>query len=278
MDECIGKVYSLDGKLENAESFSAHYHGSPGSIYEVIRVMDGIPLFLDDHMDRMELGMRLTRTWLPSTRIPVIQAIHEVVQANQLKNGNIKVVCQEGETGRQLFVFVTAHQYPVAEQYKSGIPAVLMHASRNIPNAKQSDPHLSDRAREIRLAEGVHEVLFVDEQSCITEGSRSNVFFVRDGEVLTPPVTDVLPGITRKYIIECCRQKQIPFRETRIRADELSGMGAAFLSSTSRRVLPVNRIGDLGFPPGHPIVREIQHGFNNIVTVYLLGTKLARME
>lgn len=277
-EECIGKVYSLDGKLEQVSGFHTFYRAGPGSIYEVLRVMDGIPLFLEDHINRLEQSMRLTKTHLPCSRTPVIRAVQDVIQANQLRNGNIRVVCQELETGRQLFVFITPHQYPDSDQYKNGVPVVLLQASRQIPNAKQSDPRLNKMTSERRMSEGVHEVLLVDDQDCITEGSRSNVFFVRDGVVLTPPATDVLPGITRKHILECCRQKHIRLREERIRVADLKGMDAVFISSTSRRVLPVNRIDETDYPPGHPVIREIQHGFNNMVTVYLLSSKLAAME
>lgn len=278
MKECIGKVFSLDGRLEPCRNFDGYFHGGPGSIYEVVRVMDGIPMFLEDHLDRMEQSMRLTSTFLPCSRDQVKPIIGEVIAANHLLNGNLKVVCQSADTGRQLLIYVTEHQYPGPEQYKAGIPAVLMRASRPLPNAKQSDPELSKKTTRVRTLESVHEVLLVDAQGCITEGSRSNVFFVRKGVVLTPPVDDVLPGITRKHVIECCRVKNIPLRETRIPEADLKEMDAAFLSSTSRRVLPVNRIGDLTFPPDHPVIREIQHAFNNLVTVSLLRARMARLD
>jgi branched-chain amino acid aminotransferase len=278
MKECVGKVFSLDGRLEACRGFGEYFHGGPGSIYEVVRVMDGIPMFLEDHLDRMEQSMHLTKTFLPCSRELVKAGIGEVIAANHLLNGNLKVVCQQRDAGRQLLIYPTEHQYPSQEQYKVGIPAVLMRASRPLPNAKQSDPDLSKETTRVRNLESVHEVLLVDGQGCITEGSRSNVFFIRDGEVLTPPVTDVLPGITRKYVIECCRSRNIPVQETRIPASDLEKMEAAFLSSTSRRVLPVNRIGDLVFPPGHPVIREIQHAFNNLITVFLLHAKMARMD
>jgi branched-chain amino acid aminotransferase len=278
MKECIGKVFSLDGRLEPCRDFSRYYHGGPGSIYEVVRVLDGIPMFLDDHLDRMEQSMRLTSTLLPCSRNQVTSIIGEVIAGNHMLNGNLKIVCQSVDTGRQLLIYVTEHQYPGPEQYKAGIPAVLMRASRPLPNAKQSDPEFSEKTSRVRIRESVHEVLLVDAQACITEGSRSNVFFIRKGVVLTPPVDDVLPGITRKHVIECCRAKNIPLRETRIPEADLKEMDAAFLSSTSRRVLPVNRIGDQAFPPDHPVIREIQHAFNNLITVYLLHAKMAKLD
>ncbi len=278
MKECIGKVFSLDGRLKPCRDFAGHFQVGPGSIYEVVRVMDGIPMFLEDHLDRMEQSMRLTSTFLPCSRDQVKSVIGEVIEGNHLLNGNLKVICQSADTARQLLIYVTEHQYPGPEQYKEGIPAVLMRASRPLPNAKRSDPELSKKTSRVRSRESVHEVLLVDDQACITEGSRSNVFFIRQGMVLTPPVDDVLPGITRKHVIECCRLKNIPLREIRIPEAELKEMDAAFLSSTSRRVLPVNRIGDQTFPPDHPVIREIQHAFNNLITVYLLHAKMARLD
>ncbi len=278
MGECIGTVYCLDGRLENCDGFSLHYQEGPGSVYEVIRVMDGIPLFLEDHLGRLEESTRITKTVVPCSLPLIRRSIIRLIEANRLRNGNVKVVCQHGETGRQLFVYITPHQYPGPEQYKNGIPVALFRGARELPNAKQINPGLRNEVNRIREAEGVHEVLLVDQHSCITEGSRSNVFFIRDGVVLTPPVCDVLPGITRKHVIECCQTRGIPFREEKIPSDALPGMEAAFLSGTSRRVLPVNRIDHQKFDAGHPLLREIQHAFNNLVTVYLLSAKLAEMD
>lgn len=278
MKECVGKVFSLDGRLRPCEEFSVEFHGGAGSIYEVVRIIDGVPMFLEDHLDRMQESMRLTKTFLPCSRDMVYAGIGKVIKSNHLKNGNLKLVCQAGGDRRQLLIYVTEHQYPSPEDYKKGIPAVLMRASRPLPNAKQSDPGLSQKTNRVRRRESVHEVLLVDEQGCITEGSRSNIFFVRDGVVLTPPVEDVLPGITRKHVIECCQSKNIPLKESRIPVEDLQHMDAAFLSSTSRRVLPVKRIGDLVLPPDHPLIREIQHAFTNLVTVSLLRAKMARLD
>ncbi len=274
MKDCLGTHFLQDGVLIRFSPATPDPAGRPGDVYEVFRVMDGVPLFLEDHLDRLCHSLHLTGEALPCPEKDMAQAIFRLVREGGIRNGNIRLVCHPGPGTLRWTACQVAHEYPAPELYRAGIPVVLFQGTRLNPNAKQVNPGLARMTSKVRQQEQVHETLLVDPRGCITEGSRSNVFFIREDSVLTPPVADVLPGITRKHVMGCCRDKGIPVHERRIAAGELPLMEAAFLSSTSRRVLPINRIGDLPLPSDHPLIREIQHAFNNRVTTYLLSAKM----
>jgi branched-chain amino acid aminotransferase len=280
MSECLGSYYISNGKLADCDDFYKVFQPHPTYIYEVFRVMGGIPLFLEDHLERLLQSANLTGYFFPWNPFDLEKQVTELINANGLKVGNIKFVFCPGTTGGEplLLLYITEHQYPTQCQFDEGVGVVLFEGIRDNPNAKIMDVALRQQTNKVRISENVYEALLVDNEGYITEGSRSNVFFITGDVVFTPPTDEVLPGITRKHIIECCHEKGIPIREERVNISTLEEFDAAFISGTSRRVLPINQINTISFDPRHQLIRQIQHAFNNKVTVYLLHARMNRLK
>lgn len=270
MQECLGNLYIINGNLTDTSYFDDSFLDHPHYIYEVFRVIDRIALFLEDHLQRLQETCVLSKHCQEFSSEEIKRYVYEVIDANQLYEGNMKIVLyQKQGAGRQFLVYISEHQYPTREQYTSGVPVSLYKGIRINPNAKVMDVELRKATNKMKQERDVYETLLVDEEGCITEGSRSNVFFIRKGKVITPPLQDVLPGITRKHIMEICRELSLDVIEEKVPARSVVIMEAVFISGTSRKVLPVNQINDLEFDPDHPITRKIQSGFNKRVTDYI---------
>lgn len=278
VNECLGIYYMLNGRLAPCSSFDEVLLSHPKYIYEVFRVIGGIPLFLEDHLDRLVRSVSLTGHAMPWVCSDIEAHVARLIDANTMKDGNIKLVFRPSTANLEavMLIYITEHQYPTQRQYNDGVEVVLFEGVRDNPNAKVMDVALRRQTNEVKSSESVYETLFVDEMGFITEGSRSNVFFITDAVVVTPPVGDVLPGITRKYIIACCRDMGITIREEKVHVSRLAEFDAVFISGTSRRVLPVNRINDQAFSPGHRLTRDIQHAFNNKLTIHLLRAEMGK--
>lgn len=272
MSECLGNYYIRNGCLEACSGFRAAILNQSSYIYEVFRVIGGIPLFLEDHVERLSNSAQLTNHSLPWSYDDLEILVRMLIQANDMENGNLKIVFQPEAPSHEagFLVYITEHQYPSLQQYKDGVAAMLFEGVRDNPNAKVMDVALRKQTNEVKNKEHVYETLLVDVGGYITEGSRSNVFFIHKDMVVTPPLGDVLPGITRKHIIECCRDLHIKLAEEKVHVTQLDQIDAAFISGTSRRVLPLNRINQYVLHPGHQLTRIIQHAFNNRITAYLL--------
>ena len=108
----------------------------------------------------------------------------------------------------------------------------------------------------------LYEVFLVNRDGIITEGSRSNVFFIKNGEVYTSPTDTVLPGVTRTVIIKILEDAGIPLHYSAIKQEELSGFDAAFISGTSPKVLPVASIGDIVYDVDDPVLRFVLAQYN----------------
>lgn len=253
--------------------FDASFLSSPHYIYEVFRVIDGVPLFVEDHLERLKQTCELSEHCPGFSLGDIHEQVKLLLKYNSLQTGNVKIALFSKEGKQQLLVYITGHQYPTREQFLEGVPVALFRGIRHNPNAKIMDVKLRNATNVMKEEKEVYETLLVDTEGCITEGSRSNVFFIRDGRLITPPVKDVLPGITRKHIIEVCCDLGLEVAEESVPARSVVIMEAAFISGTSRKVLPVNKIDELDFPSDHPMTRKIQEAFNKRVQDYITARK-----
>src|SRR5206468_3863066 len=102
-----------------------------------------------------------------------------------------------------------------------------------------------DLAREEARAAGADEALLVSPAGELLEGAASNVFVVRDGVVCTPPLaSDVLPGITRALVLECCAALGVEARQAPMHRDLLGPADEIFVTNSVQEVLPLERDGE----------------------------------
>jgi branched-chain amino acid aminotransferase len=274
MQECLGNLYIHNGTLTHTAHFDNHFLNYPHYVYEVFRVIDGVALFLEDHLNRLKETCNLSEHCPGFSSGDIYRQVYEVIKANNFRFGNMKMVLyNDDQKKRHFLIYITSHQYPTSQQFENGVPVALFRGIRANPNAKVMDVRLRNAANLVKEEMEVYETLLVDDEGCITEGSRSNVFFFRNGKVITPPLQDVLPGITRKHIIEVCRNLSIPMVEEKVPARSIVAMEAAFISGTSRKVLPVNHIDNIEFDANHPVTRQIQNAFNQVVEKYIFNNR-----
>jgi branched-chain amino acid aminotransferase len=271
MQEITGEYYLSNSEIKLSNLFCDEFLKLDAYIYEVLRVMNGVPLFVEDHVERLSKTAEIQNTKLPYSNAEIFFQISYLIKENKLSEGNIKIVYIPNPNNKcnySFLIYINPHQYPTKDEFINGVPVSFFSGVRINPNAKIMQTDLRENANIHKNNTNTYEVLLIDENGFITEGSRSNVFFVKDNEVLTPPTEYVLPGITRKYIIKMCNELNIPIRETSIHQNEVESMEAVFISGTSRKVLPVNMIENIKFAVNNVITRKIQTAFDDIIKVY----------
>jgi branched-chain amino acid aminotransferase len=148
--------------------------------------------------------------------------------------------------------------------YRTGVKTDLFNGERKNPNIKMMDLALRDATDEAMRKGNLYEVLLVDRNGFITEGSRSNVFFIKKGEVFTAPQDKVLLGVTRTKIIELIRDMGAVLHEYSVSADDIEKYDAAFISGTSPAVMPIACIGDVTYDVDDPLLREIMKRYDSL--------------
>ncbi len=229
------------------------------SVYEVVRVTGGRPVFLKEHYGRLEKSLAAMGRVPEFSCEELRECIAALVSESGVKDHNIKIEADVEGFSR---LYLSPTHYPEPELYETGIKTDLFRGERRSPNIKMIDRQLREATDEAIKAGGLYEVLLVDRNGQITEGSRSNVFFIKDGEVFTAPSEKVLLGVTRSKIIEIIRSFGIALHEEAVAAADIGNFDAAFISGTSPKVMPIASVGEASFDVNDPILRKIMEKYN----------------
>lgn len=269
MSECYNEKFIRNNEVIMSSDFEDEILHRGKSLYEVIRIIEGTPLFLEDHLDRLYRSANITNLeiWLKKEEIK--ESIKKLSKINNQKNGNVKIVFNyDGEEKTYLCYFIK-HKYPSQEMYEKGVRTSLYNAERENPNAKVINSNLREATNKIMKETGVYEIILVNREAYITEGSRSNIFMVKDNNIYTSPVKDVLPGITRKYIIKACRNLGYDVIEERINSKDVNTLQGMFVSGTSPKILPISQVDNIKFDPNNEIIRALMKEYDKIIENYI---------
>ncbi len=263
IDQIRGAYFVKDRTLLNSTEFT--YTLEAKNVYEVIRIMEGKPLFLREHLDRMKSSLGLQSMPLSKSQEEIRNLIEILVKKNEFKEGNIKLLLN-GINPTVLYLYFIPHYYPEAKLYQQGIVTKTLKIERNNPNAKVIDPAYKKAVVEFIENEEIYEALIVNQKSEITEGSKSNAFFVKDGSLITPPLKDVLGGVTRHKIIELAKKHSINVLEAPLRVEDIPSLEAAFISGTSPSILPIRKINDTDLASStNPVIIKLIEVFKGTV-------------
>jgi branched-chain amino acid aminotransferase len=274
MGECFSDKFILNNEFMNCKEFDNNLISEGKSLYEVIRIIDGVPLFLEDHLERLFNSAVVTglNIWLHKDKIE--HSIRELSEVNSLKDGNIKIIFNFNEKRENTFLaYFIAHNYPNEEMYLNGVKTVLYHAERENPNAKVINMSLREITNKIIKEKNIYEVILVDSNGHITEGSRSNIFMIKENKVYTSPSEDVLIGITRKYIFEACHNLGYEVLEEKTKFNEIKNLDGLFLCGTSPKVLPISKVDNIELPSDNKVLQDIRVQYNTLVQEYINSHK-----
>lgn len=273
MTECIHQYYINNGKACPTETFRLEYINEGKSIYEVTRLAGSRIMFLEDHIDRFFTSLTLDGVNLCFSREDIHAHIGKLIKLHKIIEGNVKFVYNSSDDNtRNFLVYFTAHRYPAPEDYITGIRVITYSFERTDPNKKIWRPVFrSQVANEIKQR-SAWEALLIDIHGFIPEASRSNLFAVRHGKVITSPDEYILTGITRKYVLQACNDLDIPVHFRLINIDEIAEMDALFLTSTSLQLIPIRQVDNISIPVSDRTTRRIKEKFDMIKNYHLKQT------
>jgi len=248
MADYWGSFYSEGSTLKKISFLSDTAFETGACYYEVLRVQQGNCIFLEDHLQRLQDSVSLSGLVYTFHIQEVSAVIRELIRINDLESGNIRLVLQVKENHPPvLYAYCIPFSYPLPELYEQGVPTAIFKIIRTNPNIKQYNHTYQQQMRDFIRRKNIYEALLCDDSDCITEGSKSNVFFISKDCVMTAPGEKVLKGITRAKVILLCNKLNYSFKECPISIGTLPAMEAVFLTGTSPKVLPVNRIDKLTY-------------------------------
>lgn len=258
MKEYSGNHFMLNGEIREVDQFNNSLVFSGDTIYEVIRMVKGTPVFFEDHFQRLVTSVRTVGKGMIADSPDVRKAIKHLTDSDKRKEVNIKIVFNYNEEAENWLIYYIDSNYPSDEQYRKGVKGILFFAERKDPQSKILNYRMRSAIHQELTAEKAYEALLVNEQNKITEGSKSNVFFMKQGKLITAPDDIILKGVTRKHIIEICSAEGVEIEYTCADADELQYYESAFMTGTSPMVLPYCCINEFYFDARLPLLQKLR--------------------
>lgn len=253
MRDAIGDFY-----IKNEEVISiSNWQNQEGSniIYEVIRVIEGKPLFYGAHYNRIINSCRLSDVEFKINKESLKTCIESLIKVNGIEEGNLKVTFKIKDEDLRLFFI--RHSYPTEDMYASGVKTILYFGERTNPNAKILNNDFRQEVQKKIKEANVFEAILVNGENNITEGSKSNIFFIKNNILFTSKVELVLPGVTRTEIIKVAKENNIVVVEENINKDNLDGFDSAFISGTSPNILPIRQVEGIKFSTNNQLLRQL---------------------
>lgn len=276
--ESFGSYFYLDGNILPTGNDDLTVSGEI-AFYEVIRTRDGVPLFFDDHMQRLNNGISTRYKLADDISMKVSEGFDVLVRKEFFSEINVRVTVTFIGQAYSLRLCYIPSSYPAGEMISDGVRLILHHAERVDPGVKWLNNKLRFSVNEELASRGAYEALLVNREGHITEGSRSNVFFISDtGSIHTAPDSMVLSGITRKYVTEIIRSQGIPIIYEAVSEADLSHFRSAFITGTSPMVLPVRSIEEMAFEGHDPVIMTLRRIYEEIAAESIRNYKLNKKE
>jgi branched-subunit amino acid aminotransferase/4-amino-4-deoxychorismate lyase len=224
--------------------FSPAIYGAYG-IYESMQVTRGVVFALQIHLRRLIRSAALLQLPLPADIATLERWIADVLAANDASECVLRLFVVGPDDGEEAVTYIwpqPAITFP-AKLYRMGATAITFEGRRFWPEAKSLNTLVSYLARRQAQSVGSQEGLLYHD-GYLTEGANSNLFAVLDSAVLTPPVHQVLSGVTRDIVMGLSAQHGIELHEAPLALASLPGWSECFITSTSRHVMPITVIDD----------------------------------
>jgi branched-chain amino acid aminotransferase len=281
----------MDGKFVNWADANVHIlthtlHYGTGA-FEGIRcykTKKSSAIFrLQEHVDRLFDSCHILNIHPPFTPKQISKAIIDTVKVNKLKECYIRPLVYIGYGAMGLYhrgnpISVAIATWPWGaylgeEGIRNGIRVKVssyarLHVNVTMTKSKTCGDYVnSTLAKSEAVACGYDEALILDTSGFVSEGTGQNIFIVRDGVLITPPLPSVLEGITRRSIIEMAGKAKIPVVERNFTRDEVYIAEEAFFTGTAAEVTPIREVDGRAVGKGKPgpFTKKLQDLFFKIV-------------
>lgn len=226
-------------------------------IFDFFKVVGGHPYFLEDYLDRFYHSASVMRLAIPLERDQLRRAVYELIARNNLDESGIKMILTGGYSSdgyHPATPNLIISQHPLTLPSKSvietGVKIITHEYVRDIPEVKTINYTMGIWLIEKVNSENAADVLYVKD-GLVSEFPRSNFFIVTHDNAVLTASSNVLMGVTRKNVLRLARQV-FTADETNIRLESVYQAREAFITSTTKRIIPVVQVNDKLIGNGQP--------------------------
>ncbi|MFQ5427852.1 MAG: aminotransferase class IV [Thermodesulfobacteriota bacterium] len=266
-------------------------------LFETIMAREGRPLFLEAHLKRLRSGLKALGFEADTLQVLFKDIEEEIISRllnkNELaeKEARVRITisrgCAEGglapASDCKPTVIISAAPVDtklIARKANLGIPAITIKGLRPaMPGVKSINFMPNIIGAGMAKKAGAGEAFFLAEDNkTLLEGTSSNIFILREGELLTPPAArepggpGALPGVVRQVVLEVAKERKIPAKEKWFTIDELLTAEEAFITNSISGVVPIVEVDSEPIAEGRPgkITRKMQEDYKKKTSCFLL--------
>lgn len=226
-------------------------------VFDFLKIIDGRPLFLEDYLSRFYASAKRMHLPMPLADEAVKATIHRLIELNRLPMAGMKIILTGGYSDSgydigdpSLLIIQQPLSLPGQALRERGLKVITHEYVREVPTVKTINYSMGIRLINKIKEKGADDVLY-HQEGVVTEFPRCNFFIVKqDGTVVTPS-KDILRGITRKHVLEVAGKKY-KVVEGDVTLNDIGQASEAFLTSTTKRILPVVQVNDVVIGNGKP--------------------------
>ena len=219
------------------------------ALFDYLKVVNGIPLYVDDHLDRLFHSAEQLHLPIIHTREALKDIIRQLMQHNHQPHSGIRITLTGGNSpdgysiaAPNLIISQSPLQLPTPEAVERGIKLMTFPHQRQLPHVKTTDYIMAIWLQPQVKEQGADDILYYNEAS-ISECPRANIFMVKEGKLITP-AQNILKGVIRKHVLQLAAD-MLPVEERDIPLQELKLAEEVFITSTTKQVLPVRQVDEV---------------------------------
>lgn len=236
-------------------------------LFETMRVRNGTPVWWDRHLARLQGGADFLEIDVPWPADELRKFARKLIAENALPESVLRITLSRGGGSRGYSskdatnptLAMTLHPLPPRPASLRLVTASLRVAAGDpLDSFKTANKLLQILARAEAEARGADEALLLNTDGHVAEAAASNIFWLADGAVCTPPVSDgALSGVTRAVLLDVCQRRGIPTRELHLKPGDLPRADGVFLTNSVSGIVPVSEVDGVTLNQS-PFVSELQ--------------------
>lgn len=279
LENPIGDFYLFDGKFILADSNESKLLKEPSdevTYYETLRVKEGIPLFFEDHLARLVKSVKGIENFEFDPMFIKSQSMLFIEKYDENFDGSLRIIL----TKSHLLIHAVEVGIPTEKNFEEGINTLSLKWERVDPNLKvfrgDYKQAVADRFNCTNEYGKPYELVLVDNNNHLYEGSKSNLFVVKGNSVYSAPDEKILIGITRNRVMRALKEVNAEFKIGMFSLEELKEDPevAVFVSSTPFDILPVHYIDDIEFNfKSNELLMKIMSSYKSFVDEYITNEK-----
>jgi aminodeoxychorismate lyase len=241
-------------------------------LFETIRVSKGRPVWWRSHLSRLQHGADYLKLTLPWPTDELRRFATKLIEQNALPESVLRITLTRGSGSRGYSpkgadnptLAMTLHPLrAVISPIRLATSSLRIPASDPLAGFKTVSKLVHVLARAEADARGAHEALLLNTDGHVAEAAASNLFWLADGAVCTPPIADgAMAGVAREVVLEICRVRNIPVRELHLKPDDLFRVDGVFLTNSVAGIVPASELDGVSLNQS-PFVAELTTAYES---------------